>query len=146
MEAEQAGELPLQPLTCQEDVLSAALMRLTLGCRPPPAMASASTSCAWGPGGSPLTPGSRLRSEGLPRPNSLLVAAGRRPAAEHGADLLCARCRPEQADADGKRELMGGFTFAYAGEQVAAARGLGGGIALFARTTPSWQMSKGIGL
>ena len=53
-------------------------------------------------------------------------------------------CRPEEADADGKRDQMGGFFIAIANDKIIAGRGLSGGVALWTRVTPSWELSKAV--
>ena len=59
---------------------------------------------------------------------------------------VCLMRRPEDAEAGGKADLQGGFTFVAANDKIIAGRGLGGGMALWASTKPSWQLSKGIDL
>ena len=36
------------------------------------------------------------------------------------------------------------FVFFYVDESIIAARGRGGGIAIWARTTPGWELSSGV--
>ncbi len=50
-------------------------------------------------------------------------------------------CRKSEDDKGGPF-----FTFFYVDEQLAAARGRGGGVALWRRTTPEWDLQAGIDL
>ena len=57
---------------------------------------------------------------------------------------MVTQCSCARASTDDKKSPF--FLFIYADDEVAVARGRGGGLAFWARTSPSWEASAGIDL
>lgn len=61
-----------------------------------------------------------------------------------GSDALAGTAPLRRASTDDKKSPF--FLFSYVDDEVAVARGRGGGLAFWARTTPVWEMTAGVDL